>query len=284
MRFSLILTFLALCIPFTAQAEPKAEFLRASTTDLENPHDIVLSPDGRFLLVSDVGNNRVVFLDPETLAFQGSFGDDHQGGTHDVAFDAAGRLYVADTHNNRATIYELEGTSGRLIGELSEGVRGVEGVLPHPNGRVYVGGAWSDNVVAFEDGAPVAELAGLSSPHDLELTPSGDIWLSDSGNDRMLLLSPDLEIMEDWSGAPFDFRGVRYQDVLPDGTVIAADKNNHQVKVISAAGEMLLVIGSTAGKGPGLFTTPEGVEAKGDILWLSDSGNDRIVKYRLTFD
>jgi len=44
---------------------------------------------------------------------------------------------------------------------------------------------------------------------------------------------------------------------------------------------LLKIIGAERGKGPGLFTTPEGVEVRGDILWLSDSGNDRIVKYRM---
>ncbi len=34
-------------------------------------------------------------------------------------------------------------------------------------------------------------------------------------------------------------------------------------------------------RGPGKFTTPEGVEVKGDTLWISDSGNDRIVKYKI---
>jgi len=36
------------------------------------------------------------------------------------------------------------------------------------------------------------------------------------------------------------------------------------------------------GRGVGRFTTPEGVEVRGAELWLSDSGNDRIVKYLLT--
>ena len=35
------------------------------------------------------------------------------------------------------------------------------------------------------------------------------------------------------------------------------------------------------GRGPGVFTTPEGVEVRGDTLWISDSGNDRVVTYRL---
>jgi hypothetical protein len=76
---------------------------------------------------------------------------------------------------------------------------------------------------------------------------------------------------------------VRYQDVLPDGTLIAADKYNHQVKVIGPDGKLLLVIGSgEADKGPGKFKTPEGVEVGGNSLYLSDSGNDRIVKYSLS--
>jgi hypothetical protein len=63
--------------------------------------------------------------------------------------------------------------------------------------------------------------------------------------------------------------------------LIAADKNNHVVKFIGADGKLLYVLGDgRAGKGPYRFTTPEGVELRGQDLWLSDSGNDRIVKYR----
>lgn len=269
----------------TAQAQPTAVFIAASTAALDNPHDLKLSPDGRYLFVSDVGNNRVAILDPDSLTLVHAFGSDHQSGTHDIDFDRLGRAYVADTHNGRITIYEMNGVEARLVGELTDRIRGPEGVLAHPNGRVYVAGAWSDNVVAYENGEIVGELKGLSSPHDLERTPDGDIWLSDAGNDRMLLLSPELEIKRQWKGPPYDFRGVRYQDVMPDGTVIAADKNNHQVKVIAPDGNLLLVIGTgRPGKGPGKFKTPEGVEVREDIVWISDSGNDRVVKYRLTVE
>ena len=83
-------------------------------------------------------------------------------------------------------------------------------------------------------------------------------------------------------GAPYHFNGVRYLDVLPDGVVIAADKNNHQVKFIGPDGALLLTLGTgRPGRGPGVFTTPEGVEIRGDTIWLSDSGNDRVVKYRI---
>lgn len=265
-----------------AMAAPRAEFLGASNVPLSNPHDLKLSPDGKSLFVSDVGNNRVAILDAETLALKGAFGSDHQSGTHDIDFDRKGRAYVADTHNNRVTVYEMNALKAKLVQELSDRIRGPEGVLVHPNGRIYVAGAWSHNLVAYDNGKVVSELKGLSSPHDVELAPNSDIWLADAGNDRMLLLSPDLKIKRELRGSPYNFNGVRYQDVLKDGTLIAADKNSHQVKIIAPSGNLILVLGgNSAGKGPNLFRTPEGVEVRGDIVWLSDSGNNRVVKYRL---
>ena len=279
----LLLFFVA--ISFSANsfaAELEVQFLGASTADLKNPHDLKLSIDGKYLFVSDVGNNRVVLLNPETLEFISSFGADHQSGTHDIDFDLDGRAYIADTNNNRIAIYDIHGINAGFVGQLTERIRGPEGVLVHPNGIVYVAGAWSNNVVAFKSGDVVAELSGLHAPHDLELAPNFDIWLADAGNDRMLLLSPSLEIKRELSGAPYHFNGVRYQDVLEDGTLIVADKNNHQVKMINSDGTILLTLGDgTRGLGPGKFSTPEGIEVQNDKLWISDSGNNRIVKYKL---
>ena len=279
MRF-LLLLLLGFFTASLSAAGITLTFQRASDVDLENPHDVRLTPNGRYLAVSDVGNNRVVMLDPETLTFKGSFGRDHQAGTHDVEFDAAGLAYVADTHNNRVTIYRLDGLEAELIGELSERVRGPEGVLAHPNGRIYVAGAWSNNLVVYANGDVVAELGGLSSPHDVELDISGNIWLAEAGNDRLLLLTPELEVLEELAGPPYDFNGVRYLDLTSDGILFAADKNNHQIKIIAPDRSLMHVIGDgKPGLGEGRFRTPEGVEIRGSTVWLADSGNDRVVKY-----
>ena len=226
-----------------------------------------------------------MILNPESLEMLDQFGADEQSGTHDVDIGPDGSLYVADTHNNRVLIYRESDGGFTVTGELSDKIRGPEGVLVHPNGRIYVAAAWSNNTVAYENGKVVAELGGLASPHDLELTSQGNIWLADAGHDRMLLLSPDLEKLEELQGEPYNFDGVRYQDVLPNDTLIAADKYSHSIKVISAQGDLLLVLGDgNPGMGPGKFRTPEGVETLGDIVWFADSGNDRIVKYRLTLE
>ena len=59
-------------------AEIELEFTRASTATLKNPHDPKLSPDGKYLYVSDVGNNRIAILDADTPRFVSAFGSDHQ--------------------------------------------------------------------------------------------------------------------------------------------------------------------------------------------------------------
>jgi DNA-binding beta-propeller fold protein YncE len=267
----------------TPATEVVLSYVNASTAQLSNPHDLKLSPDGRYLFVADTGNDRIAILDPASLELVAEFGSDHQSGTHDVDFDRQGRAYVADTHNNRVTVYEIDGTSAKLVDELSERIRGPEGILLHPNGRVYVAGAWSGNVVAYRDGKVVAELKGLASPHDLELAGDGNIWLADAGNSRMLLLSADLEIKDELGRRQYDFDGVRYMDLTAEGIIITADKNKHSVKFIDADGRLLHVLGNgKPGRGVGRLTTPEGVEVRGAELWLSDSGNDRIVKYLLT--
>ena len=257
-------------------------FEHASATFLSNPHDLKLTADGRFLMVSDVGNNRIAVLDPESLELVWHFGSDHQSGTHDIDLDDAGLAYVADTHNNRVTIYRLQDRQAILIGELNESIRGPEGVLVHPNGIVYVAGAWSGNVVAYKDSKKVGELKGLSSPHDLELATNGDIWLADAGNDRLLLLSENLQVKSELSGKPYDFNGVRYLDLHKEGFIIAADKYTHSVKFISPEGRLMLQLGNgNPAKGVNQFTTPEGVEVRDNTVWISDSGNNRVVRYQI---
>ena len=281
MKF-LLTTFLIVFLSCQAIASQplKALYEKESAIDLNNPHDLKLSPDGRYLMVSDVGNNRVAILDPDSLLLLGEFGADHQSGTHDIDFDDSGLMYVADTHNNRVTIYRVQDKLAALVNELSESIRGPEGVLAHPNGQIYVAGAWSGNVVAFDRGEKVKELTGLSSPHDIELASNGDLWLADAGNEPVLLLSSDLVIKSELTREKYGFRGVRYFDPMEDGTLIAADKKTNSVKFIGADGTLRLQIGNgEASRGNYRLTTPEGVEVRGNQVWISDSGNNRIIRY-----
>ena len=233
------------------------EFAAASPQIYDTPHDLVLAPDGRHLYVADNDNDRIAVLDPKTLELLGTFGEGEVSAPHDAAFDAEGRLLVADTGNSRIAIYSVEGVEGRLVSELRGAIRRPEGVAVHPNGRIYASGARSDNVEAFEDGTSVGEAAGFSSPHDLAVAADGRLWLADAGNDRLVILSPELE-------------------------VLVADKYANRIKVLAPDGRLVLTLGSGRGElGPGVFDRPEGVAIRGADVWISDTYNDRIVRYRI---
>jgi len=258
------------------------EFVAASPQAYDRPHDLVLSPDGGHLYVADNHNDRIAVLDPQDLALMGVFGEGEVGSPHDLVFDAQGRLLVADTHNSRIAIYEVNGSTGRLRGEIRGAIRRPEGVAVHPNGRVYATGAGSGNVEAFEDGKPAGEAGGFSAPHDLAIAPDGALWVADSNNDRLVVLSPDLRVLRTVEGADYGFDGPRYLDFDAADRLYVADKNAHQIKVLAPDGRLLFTLGSGRGElGPGKFDRPEGVAVRGADVWFSDTYNDRIVRYRI---
>lgn len=275
MRILIALIALLTGLPATAQTA-FATFEAASDPVLENPHDLVLGPDGR-LYVSDLGNHRIAVLDPVSLAVVGEIGAGALSSPHDATFDEAGRLLVADTGNDSIAIFE----DGKLTGRLSERIRRPEGVVALPGGRVVATGAGSGNAVLYVEGQVVAELSGMASPHDVELGPPGSLWLADTGHDRMIRVTEALEVLEILDAPEFRWNGPRYQDMDPAGNLIVADKYSHQIKRVSPIGRLSGLLGAEAGKGPGLFRTPEGVEIDSSTLYLSDSGNDRVVRYRM---
>ena len=257
-------------------------FVAASPQIYAQPHDIVLSPDQRYLYVSDNNNNRIAVLDPASLKLIGTFGEGEVDAPHDVVFDSAGHLLVADTSNSRIAIYQVTAAEAKLVGELRGAIRRPERVAVHPNGRVYVTGASSGNIAAFENGVAVAAAGGLSSPHDIAVAPDGTLWIADAGNDRLVNMTPDLKVKRIVQGAPYRFNGPRYLDFDNAGRLYVADKYTHQIKVLTPDTTLLLTLGSGRGElGPGNFDRPEGITIHGADAWFSDTYNDRIVRYRI---
>jgi DNA-binding beta-propeller fold protein YncE len=275
--------YVAICLlflPATAAAFD-LEFVAASPAIYAQPHDLVLSPDRRHLYVADNNHDRIAVLDPISLGLLGTFGDGEVGAPHDVAFDAEGRLLVADTDNNRIAIYRITGVKGTLTGELRGAIRRPEGVAVHPNGRVYATGASSGNIEAFENGKPLAQADGLSSPHDVAIAADGTVWVADAGNDRLVQMSADLKVLRTIGGGRYEFDGPRYLDFDAQGRLYVADKFTHKIKVLGPDTKRLLTLGGGSGKGPRKFDRPEGVAIEGRNIWFSDTYNDRIVRYRI---
>ena len=170
MRRLFVLAVTLLAAGLCAIAPTRAQELTlqaASAENLAKPHDIVLSPDGTRLFVADNDNDRIVVLDPWSLAELGTFGEGEVAAPHDVVFDAGGRLLVADTRNDRIAIYAIDGAHGRLVESIEERIRAPEGVGVHADGRVFATGARSGNLVVYADGEVVGEM-GFRTIHQTD--------------------------------------------------------------------------------------------------------------------
>ncbi len=270
-------------------ADISAAFLAASDGSFSRPHDLVLSPDKERLYVADLGNDVVKVLDAQTLAVIGVIGRGELDAPHDVAFDAAGNLLVADTGNDRIAIYAVDGAAATYAGELRGDLASPEGVAPGPGGRVYVTNAGRHSVVAFSDGEVVFRAGSRGGgeneyvrPHDIHVGAGGSVYVADPGNDRIQILTPELQFMASLGGAPYDFDEPKYLAFDARGWLYVADEDNNRIKILDAERQLVAVIGTgESGDGPDRLDRPEGVEVWGDLVWVSDTYNDRIVLYRL---
>lgn len=280
--------FLLCATPLGAE-EISSAFLAESDGSFSRPHDLTLSPDRRLLFVADMGNDEVKVLDPETLAVVGVIGRGELDAPHDVAFDARGRLLVADSGNDRIAIYTVEGARATLVGELRGDLASPEGVAPAAEGRVYVSNARRHDVVMFSAG-DVTLRAGRRGdgnneyvrPHDIRIGGDGEVYVADPGNDRIQILTPELEYTGTLGGPPYDFDEPKYLTTDARGWLYVADEHNNQIKILDTARQLVAAIGTgESGDGPDHLNQPEGVEVWDDLIWISDTYNDRIVLYRL---
>lgn len=273
-----------------AAAEVTVQFAAASAEIYDRPHDLVLSPDGTRLFVADLGNNRVSVLDPQSLALLGTLGGEELSSPHDVAFDGAGRLLVADTGHDRIAVYAVTGASGRLVASWGDGLSGPEGVAAASDGRVYVANAAGHDLVVFRDGRKVAQAGRRGSgplafvrPHDIDLDDQGQVHVADPGNNRIQVLDGDLGYLGMIGGPAYGFNEPKYFDLGADGWMLVADEYNHRILLLDPTRQVVTTIGSgEAGKGPARFNYPEGAERHGNDLWIADTRNGRIVRYRLS--
>lgn len=277
-----------LCVQASfAQDLPFATFDLASEAVLNDPHDVEIGPDGN-LYIADKFGDRIVVMDPETLEVLWTFGDGTLPGAHDISFDPDGLAYVSVTGLNRVDVFEIGEKSAKLVRSIS-GVSRTEGVLAHSNGRVYVMASGTGNIVGYEGDAPVVAGQGLFGAHDVVEAPDGTIWVADNQGRRLVHLDADLQLLGVLNHPKFGFVGPRYLDIDEFGQMVVADQDAHRVLLIDPngpdGGTLIGVLGDgSPGMGPGKFDDPEGALVHQGRYFISDSDNNRIVRYSVVLN
>ncbi len=143
---------------------------QATSARLRTPYDMTLAPDGT-MYIADRGNHKIRRVTPagiiSTFAGTGSggyTGDDVAATStrlntpYSVDLDAAGNLYIADYDNERVRMVDTDGTITTVAGT---GIATAQG-----------------------DGGAATE-AGLHKPQYVQVGPSGDLYISESNNNRV---------------------------------------------------------------------------------------------------
>jgi sugar lactone lactonase YvrE len=165
-----------------------------------------------------------------------------------LAMDAAGNLYIADTHNGRVRM-----------------VSAATGLISTVAGAGVVGG----NVQAFGGDNGPATAAGLALPRGLTMDAAGNLYFADSANHRIRRISPTGVITtvagqgtETFAGdnapaASASLDSPRSVAVSPAGLLTLADSDNQRVRQLDA----LPAPGPDIHTIAGLGTTTQGVLA-----------------------
>lgn len=180
-----------------------------------------------------------------------------------AAFGPDGRIYVADTGNNRICVFS---GAGRFLFEF--GGFGVAKPLPG------IDPTWNQGELNF--------------PAAVTVAPDGTIYVADFRNDQVQAFDtrggflrrfpdPGKPVGKGSSGQ--DGTGIAVTGLAADGGVVFAT-DEYQVFAFTAAGELIRQFGRP-GAGPGELDRPNGLEVSEDgTLYVADSNNARVVAYR----
>ncbi len=240
-----------------------------------------------------------------------------------LAFGPSGTLYVADTGTSSIRAVSPAGVVTKLAGSSIAGssstgsqdgqgtqasFRSPTGIAVSTSGTIYVVDSGNHKIRAVSPSGSVstftgsgtagsvegaAAVASFNSPHSVVVTPSGTLYISDSGNHKIRAVSPTGTVstlagsgtpgMVDGAPLVARFNLPKGLALSSSGTLYVADFSNHLLRSVSPLG----IVSSLAGAGyPGtadgsgplaIFDGPFGVAvAPQGTVYVVDSGSRKI--------
>ena len=244
----------------------------------------------------------------------------------DLELDRAGNLYIADLMNNRIRRVDASGTITTVAGTGDEGYSGDgeaadRATLDYPSavavdysGNIYIADYYNDrirrvdslgiittiagtgNVGYSGDGGPAVE-AQLNRPDGVAVDETGNLYITDAGNDRVRRVNPGQTITTiagigetgygGDGGLAIEAQLFHPSGIAVDGTgnLYIADTDNHRVRRVDTAGTITTIAGNGdegySGDGrlavDAQLANPEGVALDGTgNLYITDRYNHRV--------
>lgn len=254
------------------------------------PRALAVAPDGAVFAVDKYariqrfkpdGTFEICWQMPEWLS----------GKPTGLGVDAAGRLFVADTHYHRVVVFDRDGKElarfGSMGQELGQFIFPTD-VAVDGEGSIYVseyGG--NDRITRFTpDFKPVASFGGLKSgdeellrPQSIAFDAQWDLWVADACHHRVCRFSREGKLLNQFGTmgtAPGQLQYPYGIAPRPDGTLLVCEFGNARVQQFDRSGKSLGCWGSP-GREPGQLCAPWAVGIGGNgYVYVLDSGNNRV--------
>ena len=249
------------------------------------------------------------------------------GGFHnpyDLAFDSSGNILVLDGVNDRVEKFNASGTyisqigicgSGACTGTSTNGGFKIgydlAGIAIDASGNIWVSDPLNSRVEKLSSsGAYISQLGNCSSgacsystststlvaPAGIAIDSSGNVWVADSGNNRVIEFSSGGAFLNQLGCTPAGscaststnggFNNPSFVAFDSSGNIWVADDNNNRVEKFSSSGTYISQLGicgsgscaSTSTNGGFYVPYSVGFDENGNI-WVSDFENDRVEKF-----
>ena len=262
----------------------------ATSAGLSNPFGVAVDISGN-LFISDSRNNRIRLVAQstgivttyagsgtasayESGGFTGDGGPATSAGLNypaGAAVDISGNLFIADSGSYRI----------RLVTKST-------GII-----TTYAGTGYIDFMTFSGDGGP-ATSAGLNYPAGVAVDISGNLFISDSGNNRIRVVTKSTGIITTYAGTgtktfsgdggPATSAGLSSGGVAVDisGNLFIADSDNNRIRLVA---QNTGIITTYAGTGTGTFSGDDGPATSAGLNYpvtvaVDISGNVIIADYK----